>query len=296
MTLLEYANHSEALPRYFDYFFNRLEVGTVACISGSQRLKTGCGKSWTALKLGETIDPNFSIDNVVYHPSEFLKVMDRIEENGKSGQVVVIDEGEITAPANLYFAFTNKAISYNLATFRYLRCMAIFVTPSFSWLDKRVRTLTNFFGYTEKHFGNWRTKKESAFVRLKLYNIETDPLGDKIYRKRITMYNTTIKRPTTFSYFDVEPISDELAEGYEAKSRLFKKNLRKGLLQEMARFEKYEEGGAGSKVPLQKLAEEALKNDFVRADLQEKNRVSGSTLAAALESYELDNWRASEVK
>jgi len=115
---IAFSQPSEALKNTSNILL-QLKVGIVTVIAGSTFLKTGTGKSYTALKIGELTDKEFSIEKVVYYPSEFLKVMDKVEEIGKPGQIVVVDEGEITAPANLWYSWTNKAIAYNLATFRY---------------------------------------------------------------------------------------------------------------------------------------------------------------------------------
>jgi hypothetical protein len=239
---LEFDKVEEALPRYFDYFFHKIRVGLVTTIVGSTFLKSGTGKSYTALRLGELVDKEFNIDKVVYYPSEFLTVMDKIEEDGKPGQVVVVDEGEVTAPASLWYSFTNKAIAYNLATFRYLRCMAIFVSPAFSWLDKRVRILTSHLGFCEKYFKGFDEPKVQPVVKLRLYRVTTDLFGEKIFLRKIRMFDRSSRRIVTFRSFKVGLPSEELIEAYEKKAQEFKRNLRKGLLKEIEKFEKYESG------------------------------------------------------
>jgi hypothetical protein len=225
----------EALKKYFNYYFNGLKIGLVTSITGSPFLKTGTGKSWTAGKLGEILDKDFSIDKVVYYPKEFLQVADKIEEIGKPAQVMVTDEGEITAPAYMYYSFTNKSIFYSLATFRVLRAMNIQVTPSFMWLDKRIRTLVSHWGYTEKSL-----KANRTVVKLKLYRVKTDLFGEKIYFNKITMFNKEIQRLVTFKDFIVSPPSEEFQVAYEKKAYEFKSNLRKRLIPELEKWEAYQ--------------------------------------------------------
>lgn len=233
---IAFSKPEEALKDYFYYFFNGLKVGLITSITGSPFLKSGTGKSYTAGKLGEVLDPEFDIDKVVYYPKEFLEVSDRIEEIGKPCQVQVIDEGEITAPAYLYHTFTNKAIFYSLATFRYLRAMAIFVTPSFQWIDKRIRTLVSHWGYTEKQM----VTGSKAEVKLRLYRVKTDLFGDKIYFNKITMYDRSINRLVTFKEFKVGLPSESFIEAYEKKARKFKQDLRKRLIPELEKWERYQ--------------------------------------------------------
>lgn len=285
---IEFAHPQEALPNYFHYYFEKQKVGLVTSIVGSIFLKTGTGKSYTALRLGELIDKDFNIDKVVYYPREFLKVMDDVEESGKPSQVVVVDEGEITAPAQLWYSFTNKAIAYNLATFRYLRCMSIFVTPALSWLDKRVRILTSHIGFTEKFFGDWKTGLKKTTVHLRLYRITTDMIGEKIFFRKIRMFDTTNRKIVSFRRFVVSLPSEDLIEAYEKKARKFKKSLRKGLVKEIERFEKYQ----GRKVleekkDLKKLVDIAIERPLIRQELEEKGKVSTSVVRYEMSEYNL---------
>jgi hypothetical protein len=271
----------------------KLKMGMVSVMVGDTHFKTGSGKSWTACRLGEMLDPDFSVDKVVYSPKEFLNVIDRIEELGKPHQVAVVDEGEITAPAALWYAWTNKAISYSLATFRYTQAMAIFVTPAFSWLDKRVRVLTSHLGFCQKHYLDFSTdptgrgggkSPRKSFVHLKYYAVKTDPFGEHIFLNKIKMYNQSAKQVETFRFFRVSPLSDELAEAYEAKSRLFKQELRKGLVAETAKFEAYQgREDESEKIVLKDYANTILEDAIIREELVQKGRVTRDTLGSRLE-------------
>ena len=276
---------SEAIPKYFRHFFYDERVGLVTAIVGSTFLKTGTGKSYSALKIGELLDKDFSLDKVVYDPRDFLKVMDRVEESGKISQVVVVDEGEITAPAQLWYSFTNKAIAYTLATFRYLRSMAIFVSPALSWLDKKVRMLVSHVGFSEKYFPPGSSRKAS--VRLRLYRIKTDLFGDKIFFEKIRMFDGVNKRVVKFRHFKVGLPSEDLAEAYEKKSREFKSTMRKGLVKEMDKFAKYEDGKDEEKKNLKSLVDIAIKNKLINYELQKKNKVSATVVRYAMSDHNL---------
>lgn len=285
---IEFTHPQEALAKYFHYFFFKLKVGLVSSIVGSTFLKTGTGKSYTALKLAELIDKDFSIDKVVYYPSEFLSVMDKIEETGEPSQVVIVDEGEVTAPSSLWYSFTNKAIAYNLATFRYLRSMAIFVSPAFSWLDKKVRILTSHLGFCEKYFKGFDEKEKKPVVKLRLYRVTTDMIGEKIFFKKIRMFDRTRERVVSFRSFKVGLPSEDLIEAYEKKAIEFKRNLRKSLLKEIEKFEKYESGmPIEEKKDLKKLVDVALTKPLIRKELEEKGKVSTAIVRYEMGEYNL---------
>jgi hypothetical protein len=289
---IAFQNPEEALTKYFEHFFYKLKVGLVSTIVGSTFLKTGTGKSYTALRLAELIDEDFNLEKVVYYPREFLSVMDKVEENGKPAQVVVVDEGEITAPANLWYSWTNKAIAYNLATFRYLRCMAIFVSPAFSWLDKKVRILTSHIGFSEKYWEDLAGREKKSIVKLRLYRIKTDLFGEKIFFEKIKMFDNSANRMVSFRDFKVNMPSEDLIEAYEKKSREFKQGIRKSLIKEIEKFEKYESGKAEEKKDIRNLVDIALQKPLIRKELEEKGKVAGAVIKYDMAEYNLTNVEA----
>lgn len=235
-TLPSFSSPEEVLVKYFTRYMKDLKMSLVVSLTGGTDMKTGSGKSYTALRIGELIDKDFSIDKVVYKPIEFLQVIDRVKESGKTCQVVVVDEGQITAPAYLYHSFTNKAIFYVLTTFRYLNSMAIFVTPTFSWLDKRVRFLVSHWGQCYKILQEGRLR-----VFCNLRKVKTDLFGEKIYLQKIRMYDKNLNRVVAFKHFIVNKPSESLIEEYEKKAVAFKDALRQEMIGLLKKFEKMEE-------------------------------------------------------
>jgi len=52
---------------------------------------TGSGKTYSALRFAETLDPEFGIDRVAFSTIEFMKIL-LYDESIKSGSVIVWDE------------------------------------------------------------------------------------------------------------------------------------------------------------------------------------------------------------
>lgn len=228
----------EALPNSFKHYTRNLKVGICVSITGSPTLKTGCGKSLTSIGLSDSMDPYFSMRKVGISPAEFLDGIDSFSENTwgekiKPDQCVIMDEGEIAAPSSLWFSFTNRAIFYTLATFRNTRGIAFIITPSLKWIDSRMRTLLAFWGYTDKTYSTYKTS-----VKLRMFKISTDMLGETMYYRKLRLYDRTNKRVTIFKAFDVKKPNPELEAAYEEKSNKFKVALRKDLAQDVAKFEK----------------------------------------------------------
>jgi hypothetical protein len=257
-------------------------IGFVTSITGSPWFKTGSGKSVTAGRIGEIVDAkNFNVDRMCFSPREFLTQLDVMEEINKPAQVLVMDEGEISAPSNLWYSFSNKAISYSLATFRYLKSMAIFVTPSLFWIDKRVRTLTSHWGYTTL---NMEGDKKSCDLRL--FQVHTDILGEKIFFKKIPFYNPKQKCVVFASSFKVGLPSQDFLDAYEKKSLAFKKGLRKNLVGEIDKFERLvqaRENKEGNRnLPLKAYTDKLLLNEEIMSTLREKGKVDSALIRFAL--------------
>lgn len=283
MRLITYDMGDSPLRNYHQFYLRRLKVGLVSAIVGSSFLKTGTGKSWTGLSMGEDNDDDFHVGKVVYNVHDFLRGLDEIESSGKVSQALVVDEGEITAPSNMYYSFLNRAISFTLSTVRYLRSMAIFVTPSFYGVDKRVRILTSHVGMCTKTYDS--SAPGETEVRMRYYRVTTDFWGDNIFLKKITMFNRTTKRPNTFPYFRVRPPSEDLAEEYEKKSREFKKDLRGVLAKEAATLravERGEEATEDKKAELKRITEKLLEFPAIRERLATKGKVPTSLVEVAL--------------
>ena len=291
MSTISFSSKQDAIKKIFGHHTGLMKMGVVMAMTGNTMQKCGCGKSVTAIKIGELLDKDFNVDKVAFSPREFLSGLDKIEENKaqhsgkpKIGQVVVMDEGEITASSNTWFSFTNKAIFYALTTCRYLRGMAIIVTPSFKWIDYRMRTLMNYWGSTTKYIKDGKPK-----VMLKLYEIHTDMMGEDLYFRKPILYDLKNKRYTKMSKFDVNLPSKELLDAYEKKSLKFKKDLRTDLVKEIIKFETQ----TGAKDPEKKLklddvANTILKDESIMKFIVDKNRISRTFLQHKCDEKGLD--------
>jgi ABC-type dipeptide/oligopeptide/nickel transport system ATPase component len=114
----------------------------------------GEGKSYTALRLAEIIQPDFNVkEQVVYYPQQFLQVI----ENARSKvyRVVVLDEAHTTVPARLWYSFTNLAVSLVASTFRQLKSLVvIIVAPNINWVEKSIREMMNYYGVVLRKEGS----------------------------------------------------------------------------------------------------------------------------------------------
>jgi hypothetical protein len=188
----------------------------------------GEGKSYTALRIAEIIQPDFNVkEQVVYYPQQFLQVIENARSKGY--KVVVLDEAHTTVPARLWYTFTNLAVSLVASTFRQLKSLVvIIVAPNINWIEKSLREMVNFYGVV--------FRKEGSPAYLKLYEIGFnyfDLTDQNPYLKKITFaYNG---RPYKLNVLEVGVPSERIIQEYEQVASEFKKQLIQKQLQEVVR-------------------------------------------------------------
>lgn len=269
--LIQFKNSQDALPNLFRYYLYKRKVGVTMCLTGGQGQKTGAGKSYSAMRLAELTDKRFSIDDVCYTPKEFLERLDFIEASGKVGRCIVLDEGEIAVASRKWQQKTNETIGETIATFRYLRAMAIIVTPLFSFLDKNVRKLISYWGTTDLYNVGHRIG-----CRMKFYNLKTDIYGEKLYPKRLLFYDKLNERVVRGDSYDMGLISQPLIDGYEEKSREFKQAHRKRLLKETIMLDRM--AGETMKIDLPAIAEELMAHPHINQILAQWGKVTPTSV------------------
>ncbi len=187
--------------------------------------ETGSGKSYSALAMAEMIDPDFSIEKVVYKPRDFLNLLDKC----KKGDVLVFDEAGVGIPAREWQSIQNKLMGYVLQTFRYKNIGVFMTTPSMSFIDKQVKILTHF---VIKVYGHINDQNKCV-----IYAKDHDPVRD------ITDWSPWIFVDRERNReFDPNPIfigkpSDDLAEEYEELSRKRKEEIRKDAIEHLKAIE-----------------------------------------------------------
>lgn len=188
------------------YNYNWLQV-----ITGNP----GTGKSYTAMTLGEMLDPNFSIDKVAFSAKEFIDILNNIKRNG---EVVVWDEVGISASlsSRRWFTLSNILIDDVIQTFRYRKICVFLVVPDLSFIDVRARKLVRCFSECK------RRQKDPA--KLWVYWISVNRRDGKIYTPHplIQIDGATCK----LRAFVMKRLpSEQLMEDYERVHKKYKARL-----------------------------------------------------------------------
>jgi len=102
--------------------------------------RPGSGKSYTALRIAELVDENFTLENVAYTPKEFISLV----KNRREGSAIVFDEAGVAIYSREWQKKINRAFAKLIQVLRYKCLGIIFTTPHALFLDKAVRVLFDY--------------------------------------------------------------------------------------------------------------------------------------------------------
>lgn len=234
---------------YFSsYVLQRIERNKnfIACVTGP----TGSGKSYTALRLAEALDSDFDGDNIVFTPSDFMKLINGKTKKLRSGSVIVFDEIQVSMGHMDYQTIQAKMLNYVMQTFRHKNFILLVTSPHFAFINASARKLF----HCRMETVSINPKKKTVQVKPFLLQVNQDK-GD-IYRKylRVAQGGSV----TAVKVLRVGMPSLKLRRTYEAKKTEFTTKLNRSIEKDLIKLE----GGEKPKKELTKKQEEVLKGLF----------------------------------
>lgn len=191
---------------------------------------TGSGKSYSALRFAEELDPNFNVNNVVFTAQEFMDLLNE-PERLPSGSVVMWDEAGVHMGAREFSTLFNRLLMKILQTFRHRNICCIFTTPSFSFVDAQARRLLH--GYAETVSIDRHTNE----VITKFMFLQSSPrYADKVYFHYPLVSDETTKY-SKITRIRFKKANKELLKAYEAKRELFTRKLNKQVQDQINRVD-----------------------------------------------------------
>lgn len=172
---------------------------------------TGSGKSFSALRIASEIDPNFSVEHVIFFPKDLMTLLGQPLPKGTA---IVYDEAGVSYSAREWQTLSNRLINYVMQTFRERNLALIMTVPDSSFLDVQIRKLFHMIALTQKIH---RTIDE---VELKPFFITNYPLAGKIYTTYPIMYGNKITR------WYIKKPNAKLVHAYREKKETFFEWLR----------------------------------------------------------------------
>lgn len=218
---------------YFNsYILQRIKNNKnfIACITGS----TGSGKSWSALREGEVLDPNFNIDNVCFSGQQFMDLINGKVKDLRKGAYIVFDEIQVTMGHLDYQSLQSKLLNYVLQTFRHRNFILFMTSPNFNYINKTARLL---FHSRMETVSIDKNKKQ---VKLKPYLIQVNQKKGEPFEKWLRVY-TKEYGIVPLKVLRVGMPSDNLIKAYEEKKSQFTEELNKGITKDLKRLNNGEE-------------------------------------------------------
>lgn len=215
-------------PTYLEeYILKRLydqNKNFITAITGP----TGSGKSYSALRLAERIDADFSIDNVVFNAQDLLLRIKQGKEQGEleQGSVLVFDEAGVEANSRDWQSKTNKALNYLFQTMRSYNFMVILTLPHIGGLDKQIRQLLHAFmptqGIDYKH----------STVELKPLFFQVNQQTGEIFKKFLKVFGDD-GETRKIRRHHVKMPTKELRDAYEERKESYQEDLYSELLEDV---------------------------------------------------------------
>lgn len=206
--------------------------------------ETGSGKSYSALRLAEQINQNFTVDNVVFTVEDFIDAVD----TARKGDVILFDELGIGAYRRNWYTMQNKALNYVAQLFRFKNLIVLSTSPFKKLVDTGLISLYHLQAETVKIF------PEKQLCECKIFRLQYNEVMDKMYRHYLKV--RTQNGVFALSRFYFKHPSKELAEKYEQKKKQYWKQIRDEL---RAEFEE-KKNKKGGRINYDEIVDEVYKN------------------------------------
>jgi len=193
---------------------NRRNQHYMAALVGPE----GSGKSWTALKIAEVIDPTFDADRVMFDPHTFMESLTAWKDAGETrGKMIVVDEAGVGIGSRSWYDKDQIQLNKVLQVIRSENMGMLFTLPRLSELDSqtrgRLRAMIKMDDmkpgkYADVNYLRWfPARDERSKIYRKYPIVDIDGKTKKVRRLRFG------------------PPSHELVDAYESRKDAFQTKL-----------------------------------------------------------------------
>ena len=249
---------------------------------------TGSGKSWSCLSIGESIDPNFSIDNVVFSGTELMSLVN----SGKLavGSCIIFEEGGVALSNRSWQSVTNKMLNYLIQTWRHLNFVFLMNSPYMDFVDVSTRKLFH------AEFETLSIDKKNRVCKIKPRHVQYNGRLSKFYYKQLMVIKSEGVVPVYA--WNVPAPSKELIKAYEIKKTVYTTALNKRIYDELVKEENKGKGKDEKGFVLTEIQQDTL--DMLREGLNvsqiaEARDRHPSVIGAALRSLKSKGFRIKAV-
>lgn len=196
--------------------------------------ETGSGKSYSALRLGEIVDKEFSLDHLVFRPLDFLDLVN--SSALETGSVIVWDEMGLGMPAREWNSLFNKSIGYVLQSFRFRNLCLLMTVPDQAFIDAQARALFHYL-FEAEHIN-----EDAETVSCNVLRVEHSARFHKDYAKHPIV--RTPDGPAKMRTVEFGLPSSSLRKAYEERRAAFMSTYYRELRESL------EMTGEGKAVPM----------------------------------------------
>ena len=220
--------------------------------------KTRSGKSFTALRIAMEIDPNFTIDNVVFSAQEFMELL----HSGKlkQGSIIIWDEAGVGIATRDWYSILNKSINYVLQTWGHQSIGLLLTVPDFSFVDSQTRRLCNIY------FKTLKLIRSRNVARLKAYYLSPMETSDT---KKVRPRYTIGGKKLDIEYMEVQKPPTKLVNKYLKKKEEFTMKLNRDVLFDIQQLEKTKQKDLMKTITDEELLKKAW--ELLKGDIQVKS-------------------------
>lgn len=225
------------------YIMNRIQNNKnfVCAITG----QTGSGKSWSAVRLGEVLDPEFDVRNICFTSREFMDLVNGKTKKLKRGSVIVFDEVQVSMSHLDYQSLQAKVLNYVFQTFRHRNFILFMTSPHFSFINASLRKLFH------SRMETVAIDHNKKLCKLKPFLIQVNQRTGDSYFKYLRVYRKGLGLAPIKSVGVGMP-SKELIKEYEDKKTRFTMELNDSI---QADLNKLENKGKPEAKPLTEIQE-----------------------------------------
>lgn len=220
------------MSHFLNYIHDRIRKNKnfIAAITGG----TGSGKSYSALKMGELLDPDFDIRNLCFTPKELMDLVEGKTKELKAGSCIIFDEIQVSMSHLNFQDVVSKCLNFLFQTFRHRNFILIMTSPHFDLINASLRKL--FHSRIETIYINPKSKQ----CCLKPLLLQINQRSGKVYNKYLRVNGTPLTQ------LKVGLASSELLKQYEDRKDQFTKNLNKEIREKIKASEMKKKRKKGS--------------------------------------------------
>lgn len=216
--------------------------------------QTGSGKSEYALRLCELLDPNFTVDNVVFSIEGFMREVNR---KAPRGSFILFDEVGVALSHATHYDSDQIRLNHVLETWREQNRGLVMTAPHVGLVQKASRGLLH--AQMDMQKINYQAWLSSA--RYRYFQQNTDN-GD-IYKKCPRIRNSATGQVEKVRQVQLYRPSTELVEPYLQRKREFNDSLNEEVLAQVEEMEEDAEENLGPKDIAEIVLDEKRLSDVV---------------------------------